>query len=155
MNDVNYVILIGRLVRDAELKYTNSGLAVSSFAIAVNRSKKQGESWIDEVSFFDIALFGKRAESLNQYLLKGGQIAVEGMLVQDRWENDGQKRSKVRVFCNNVQLLGSRGSNQGGNAGGSQSQSAQPQKDTGGYQGSGSQDGGYSESPSFDDDIPF
>lgn len=125
MEDVNYVILIGRLTRNAELKYTTSGLAVSSFSIAVNRRKKQGDSWIDEVSFFDIGLFGKRAESLNQYLQKGGQVAVEGKLVQERWEKDGQKHSKVRVLCSNVQLLGSRGSNQGSSTGNGQKPNGQ------------------------------
>jgi single-strand DNA-binding protein len=108
VEDVNYIIIIGRLTRDAELKYTNSGLAVSSFSVAVNRRKKSGDNWEDEVSFFDSSLFGKRAESLNQYLAKGQQVAIEGSLVQDRWEQEGQKRSKIKIFANNIQLLGGR-----------------------------------------------
>jgi single-strand DNA-binding protein len=76
--DLNRVTLVGRLTRDAELKYTNSGLAVAKLSIAVNRRKRSGDNWTDEVSYFDITLWGKVAESLNQYLQKGKQIAVDG-----------------------------------------------------------------------------
>jgi single-strand DNA-binding protein len=106
MADVNHVILIGRLTRDAELKYTSGGMAVCKFAIAVNKRRKHGEQWVDEANFFDIVLWGKQGESLNQYLVKGKQVAVEGELHQNRWEQDGQSRSKVEVNANNVQLLG-------------------------------------------------
>lgn len=112
MTDLNQVILIGRLTRDAELKYTSGGFAIGSFSVAVNRRRKNGEQWVDEVSFFEINLFGKSAETLNQYLVKGKQVAVQGELRQDRWEQDGQQRSKVIIVANNVQLLG-------GNSGGS------------------------------------
>jgi len=106
MADVNHVTLIGRLTRDAELKYTSGGMAVCKFAIAVNRRRKQGEQWIEEASFFDIVLFGRAGESINQYLVKGKQVAVEGELHQNRWEQDGQSRSKVEINASNVQLLG-------------------------------------------------
>jgi len=106
MADVNHVILIGRCTRDAELKYTSGGMAVCKFAIAVNRRRKQGEQWVDEASFFDIVLFGRAGESINQYLVKGKQVAVEGELHQNRWEQDGQSRSKVEINASNVQLLG-------------------------------------------------
>lgn len=170
MEDVNYVIIIGRLTRDAELKYTNSGLAVSSFSLAVNRRKRSGDNWEDEVSFFDLALFGKRAESLNQYLTKGQQVAVEGSLTQDRWEQDGQKRSKVKIIANNIQLLGGRGQGgMGGNASGSGFQQGGMQGQSQGGYGSAPQ-GGYNAPPQsggekfqpdnnysadFEDDIPF
>jgi single-strand DNA-binding protein len=106
MADVNHVILIGRLTRDAALTYTAGGYAVCSFSIAVNRKRKNGDQFVDEASFFDINLYGKSAESLKQYLVKGKQIAVEGELRQDRWEQDGQQRSKVVIAANNIQLLG-------------------------------------------------
>lgn len=106
--DLNRVILVGRLTRDAELQYTNSGFAIGKMSIAVNRRKKQGDQWMDEGNFFDVTLFGKRAESLAQYLLKGNQIAVEGQLNQDRWEQDGMKRSRVNIDATNIQLLGSK-----------------------------------------------
>ena len=107
MNDVNQVVIVGRLTRDAELKYTSNGYAIGSFSIAVNRKRKNGEQWVDEANFFDISLFGKSAESLNQYLVKGKQVVIQGELRQDRWEQDGQSRSKVVIVASNVQLLGS------------------------------------------------
>jgi len=106
--DLNRVILVGRLTRDSELQYTNSGYAIVKMGLATNRRRKQGDQWVDEANFFDITLFGKRGESLNQYLSKGTQIAVEGQLRQDRWEQDGMKRSKVLIEATNIQLLGSR-----------------------------------------------
>lgn len=106
MADVNHVILIGRLTRDAEIKYTSGGMAVCKFAIAVNKKKKQGDQWVDEANFFDVVLWGKQGEALNKYLLKGKQVAVDGELHQNRWEQDGQARSKVEINADNVQLLG-------------------------------------------------
>jgi single-strand DNA-binding protein len=106
MADVNHVILIGRLTRDAALTYTSGGMAVCKFSLAVNKKKKQGDQWVDECNFFDIVAWGKIGESLNQYLVKGKQVAVEGELHQNRWEQDGQSRSKIDINTNNIQLLG-------------------------------------------------
>lgn len=106
MNDVNEVILIGRLTKDMELKYLQSGSAVGKLSVAVNRSVKRGDQWVDEASFFEATLFGKQAEALKQYLTKGKQVALSGFLKQDRWEKDGQKFSKVQIVCSSVQLLG-------------------------------------------------
>jgi len=105
-NDINQVLLIGRLTRAAELKYTGSGTAVCQFSIAVNRRRKSGEQWTEEAHFFDISLWGKRGEALHQYLAKGKQIAILGELRQNRWEHNGQSYSKVEIHANNVQLLG-------------------------------------------------
>ena len=106
MADVNHVVLVGRLTRDAELKYTQGGAAVCKFSIAINRRRKNGEEWVEEVNYFDIVLWGRQGEALNQYLVKGKQVAVEGELRQNRWEQDGQPRSKVEIIANNIQLLG-------------------------------------------------
>lgn len=106
MGDINKVFLVGRLVRDAEMKYTSGGMAISKFAIAVNRSVKKGDKWEDEASFLDCAMFGKRAESVNQYLVKGQQVAIEGQLIQQRWEKDGQNHSKIEINVDNLQLVG-------------------------------------------------
>lgn len=114
MRDINIVVLVGRLTRDAELKYTNSGQSICRFSVAVNRNRKQGEQWVDEASFFDVDYWGKGGEAVNQYLTKGKQVAIEGELRQDRWEQDGQSRSKVIVNATNVQLLGSPGTGSGG-----------------------------------------
>lgn len=110
MADVNHVILIGRLTRDAELKYTSGGTAVCKFAIAVGKRVKKGDSYENETSFFDVVAWGKTGEALNQYLVKGKQIAVEGELHQNRWDQDGQARSKIEIIANNIQLLGSKDS---------------------------------------------
>ena len=115
--DVNTVVLVGRLTRDSELKYTASGSALCNFSIAVNRRVRKGEQWQDEASFFDLTLWDKQAEGLNKYLVKGTQVAVQGELRQDRWEKDGQKFNKVQIFVNNLQLLGSgRGEGRTGDA---------------------------------------
>lgn len=126
MTDLNHVTLIGRLTRDVgaderSFAYLPSGQARANLSVAVNRSRKNGDQWVDEVSYFDVTLWGKQAESLKPYLTKGKQIAVEGYLRQDRWEKDGQKNSKVSITATNVQLLG--GKSESGSA---------PQQ-TGGY----------------------
>ncbi len=161
MADLNHVMLIGRLTRDAELKYTPNGFAISNFSIAVNRRRKNGDQWVDEVSYFEINLFGKSAESLKQYLLKGKQVGIDGELRQDRWEQDGQSRSKIVINANNVQLLGGNtGSTQGNSfsrndqAGSSYQQQQQPTS----YQSQNTYDPGpaYSANDSdFPEDIPF
>lgn len=104
--DINRIILVGRLTRDCELTYTQSGVALAKISIAVNRRKKNGDQWVEEASFFDITMWGKRGEALSNYLVKGQQIAVDGQLKQDRWEQDGQKRSRVVIEASNIQLLG-------------------------------------------------
>lgn len=107
MPDLSIAVLVGRLTRDAELKYTTGGTALCKFSAATSTRKKQGSEWVDEASFWDIELWGKQGESLAQYLTKGKQVAVEGTMRQDRWEKDGQKHMKVVVNANTVQLLGS------------------------------------------------
>ncbi len=158
--DLNHVVLIGRLTRDAELKYTASGMAVCKFSIAVNRNRKQGDSWVEEASFFDITLWGRSGEAIVQYLVKGKQVAINGELRQDRWEQDGQNRSKVEVIANNVQLLGG-GAGQGQ---GSSGASWSPNTRRGAPASSGSQAGNRPASTNessdfvddgFVDDVPF
>ena len=143
-NDINQVTLVGRLTRDSELKYTNSGTAVCKFSLAVNRKKKQGEQWVDEVSYFDITLWGKQGEAISQYLNKGKQVAIEGQLRQNRWEQDGQNRSKVEIVASNVQLLSSDSQRPAGSKNPTQNAN---QQSGGGNQGSGPEN--------FEDDIPF
>lgn len=108
--DINHVVEIGHLTRDAEVTYTPGGMAVGKLSIAVNRRVKKGQEWVDEANYFDVSLFGKQAEGLKPYLTKGKQIAVDGFLKQDRWEDQqtGQKRSAVKIVANDVQLLGGR-----------------------------------------------
>jgi single-strand DNA-binding protein len=116
--DINHVVLVGRLTRDAELKYTSGGQAVCKFSLAINRRKKNGDQWEDEPNFFDVVCWGRQGEALNQYMLKGKQVGVEGQLRQDRWEQDGQNRSRVQIIASNIQLLGGSGGSSGGGSGG-------------------------------------
>ncbi|TYT77796.1 single-stranded DNA-binding protein [Treponema phagedenis] len=106
MTDLNKVMLVGRLVRDIELRYTASGTAVGNISLAVNQSRKVGNEWQNEVSFFDCRLWCKTAESLQQYLTKGKQIAIEGSLKQERWEKDGKTQSRIIIDVQFVQLSG-------------------------------------------------
>src|SRR5690554_4608705 len=107
MTDVNVVVLVGRLTRNIELKYLTSGTAVGNFSIACSEDVKQGDKWEEKAHFFDCVLWGKRAESLKQYMTKGKQVAVGGRLRQETWQNkEGQNRSKVVVNVEKVQLLG-------------------------------------------------
>jgi single-strand DNA-binding protein len=148
MVDLNHVILIGRLTREAELKYTSTGQAVCKFSIAVNRRKKSGDQWEDEANFFDIVLWGRQGESLHPYLVKGKMVGIDGELRQDRWQQDGQNRSKVEIIANNLQLLGG-GPSSGGERQNFQSQpGGESQSEAQSYNSSSKDDG-------FADDIPF
>lgn len=118
MADINTATLIGRLTRDEELKYTPSGAAVGNISIAINRKVKKGQEWVDESNFFDVVFFGKQAENLKQYLTKGKQIGVTGFLKQERWtDQNGQNRSAVKIYANDIQLLGGKDGNGNNNAG--------------------------------------
>jgi single-strand DNA-binding protein len=112
----NKVILIGNLTRDVELRYTPSGTAVAKFGLATNRTysdtvtkeKKQ------EVMFIDITMFGRSAETANQWLKKGKKVLIEGRLVLDQWTgNDGQKRSKHSVVAEKMQFMDNKNENSG------------------------------------------
>jgi single-strand DNA-binding protein len=107
MVSVNRVILAGRLTRDPETRFTPAGTAVTGFSLAVNRRYKVNNEVQEEVSFFDIVVFGKQGENCAEYLSKGRPVLVEGRLKQRSWESDGVKRSKVEVVADNVQFLGS------------------------------------------------
>lgn len=176
MTDINNVFLIGRLTKDVgsderAFAYLPSGQARANVSIATNRSRKQGDQWVDEVNYFDVTIWGKTAENLKPYLTKGKQIAVSGHLKQDRWEKDGQKFSKVVVVADNVQLLGGKSDNGGSQGTGgytpkfqnNQNQSAQgyaqqapqnaaPQDGDAPYNG---QNFGGATDDGFPQDIPF
>jgi single-strand DNA-binding protein len=102
----NRVILAGNLVRDPETRFLPSGLAVTSFGLAVNHRYKSNNEVKEEVSFFDVVVFGKMGENCAEYLSKGRPVLVEGRLRQRRWEADGVKRSKIEIVADNVQFLG-------------------------------------------------
>ncbi len=168
MGDLCVAVIVGRLTRDAELKYTSSGQAVSHFSVATGSRVKKGDQWVDESSFWDVDLWGKRAESLNQYLTKGKLVGIQGDMRQDKWEQDGQQRMKVKITASDVQLIGSAGGS--GTQGTPERSAARPNPDTtqnGGptkYQSpqkptvparSFPNQGGAPANDDFTDDIPF
>lgn len=125
MASYNRVVLVGNLTRDPELRYIPSGTAVSEIGLAVNDRVKKGDQWVDETTFVDVTLWARTAEVANQYLNKGSSVLIEGRLKLDQWEKDGQKRSKLRVVADKMQMLGGRGGEGGGGSprGGSHSSS--------------------------------
>jgi single-strand DNA-binding protein len=155
---LNKVLLMGNLTRDPEVKYTPKGTAVGDLAIAINDSYKAQDGTIKEVvTYVDIEVWGRTAENCKQYLTKGRPIFVEGQLKLDQWEQDGQKRSKMRVRADRVQFLGGGGPGggeggrrSGGNYGGGEQRS--PSSPSESSRPSHSED---APPPPSDDDIPF
>ncbi|MFU9937072.1 single-stranded DNA-binding protein [Fannyhessea vaginae] len=104
--NINTVVIAGRTTKDPEIKVTPSGTAVLSLSLAVNDTKKnaQGE-WEETADFFDCKVFGKRAESLAQYITKGSKLTINGRLHQNRWQaQDGTNRSSVSIIVQDIEL---------------------------------------------------
>jgi len=111
MGSVNKVILVGNLGRDAEVRYTPGGAAVARFSIATTEvwNDKSGQRQ-ERTEWHNIDLWGKQAESLSEYLVKGKQVYVEGRLQTDEYtDKEGQKRKSTKVRCERVVLLGGGG----------------------------------------------
>ncbi len=108
MASFNKVILLGNLTRDVELKYLPSGTAVAELGIAVNDRIKKGDQYVDEPCFVDATCFSRTAEIANEYLSKGSPLLIEGRLRWSAWEKDGQKRTKLSVTVDKLQLLGAK-----------------------------------------------
>ena len=117
---VNKVILLGNLTRDPEVRYTPKGTAVTELGMAVNRvyTAENGEKR-EETTFVDVTLWGRTAEIAGEYLKKGRPVFIEGRLQLDTWDDkqSGQKRSKLKVVGEGLQLIGSRPSGGGGGTG--------------------------------------
>ena len=120
MASFNKVMIIGNLTRDPELKYTPKGTAIADIGLAVNRNytTDSGEKR-EEVTFIDVTLWGRVAEIVGEYCKKGRPLFVEGRLQLDTWDDKatGQKRSKLKVVGENIQLLGGREGGPGGGGG--------------------------------------
>lgn len=106
MASYNRVVLLGNVIRDIELKTLPSGTSVCDLGLAVNERVKRNDQWVDEATFVDITLFGRTAEVAAEYLSKGKPCLIEGRLKLESWEKDGQKRSKLKVIGEKLQLLG-------------------------------------------------
>jgi single-strand DNA-binding protein len=152
MASFNRVILVGNLTRDVELKYLQSGMAVTEIGLAVNNRRKAASGeWVEEPVFVDITLWGRTAEVASEYLGKGSSVLIEGRLKLDTWESEGQKRSKLRVVGERLQMLGARS--------GSNSSSSSSSRASGFHDGEYGEPAGVeasSASPvSEPDDVPF
>jgi single-strand DNA-binding protein len=146
--NINTVVITGNLTRDPELRSTPGGTAVCKLRVAVNSSRKDGQTgeWIDKPNYFDVTVWGAQGENCANYLSKGRPVAVSGRLDWREWEaQDGSKRQAIEIIANSVQFLGSRDG--GGNGNGFQAKSDVP-ADTSDFEeaGVGSDKG---------DDIPF
>ena len=112
MASYNRVVLLGNLTRDVEVRYLQSGMAVTDIGLAVNdRRKNQAGEWVEQPTFVDVTLWGRTAEVAGEYLTKGSPILIEGRLKLDTWESDGQKRSKLKVVGERMQMLGGQSRN--------------------------------------------
>ena len=130
MASFNKVILVGNLTRDPEVRYTPGGTAVTEVGLAVNRqwTDRSTNERKEETTFVDVTLWGRTAEIAGEYLSKGRACLIEGRLQLDQWEDreTGQKRSKLKVVGETLQLLGSRGDGGGFNQGGQRSAAPAP-----------------------------
>ncbi len=159
MASFNRVILMGNLTRDPEVKYISSGTAVTELGLAVNRVwfDKQSNEKKEETTFVDVTLWGRQAEVAGEYLAKGRPVLIEGRLQLDTWEDreSGQKRSKLRVVGEHMQLLSSGGAGGGGGGGGSRPARSQGGSGGGGRGYQSDDDGGSYGSQVPEDDVPF
>lgn len=166
MASFNKVILLGNLTRDPEVRYTTGGSAVCDLTLAINHSytDKRSNERKEEVSFIDVTLWGRTAEIAGEYLAKGRPVLVEGRLHQDKWDDKetGQKRSKLKVVADSMQLLGGRG--EGGPAGAAPNRpggAARPAAAAGNDSFANADSGKspdqtfYDDMPSGGDDVPF
>jgi single-strand DNA-binding protein len=104
MKDFNVTMIEGRTTKLPELKYTINGTPKLAFSLAVNYSIRDGDGWKDQASFFDCEYFGKGAESVSRYIGKGTKLLIQGEFRQDRWEQDGQPRSKIKLLVNDLRI---------------------------------------------------
>ena len=149
MASFNRVILIGNLTRNPETRFTQGGMPIVNFGLAVNRRFQDGEgNWKEEPTFVDVTIFGKRGEAFARFHTKGKAALVEGHLRMDTWDdkNTGQKRSKLYVVAENWEFVGS---GPGRDGGGGQSYEG------GGESGESSAPSSAAPSPAAVDETPF
>ena len=155
MASVNKVILVGNCTRDPEVRYTPKGTAVADIGMAMNRYfSSDGGERREETTFVDVTLWGRQAEVAGEYLKKGRPVYIEGRLQLDSWDdkNTGQKRTKLKVVGEQMQLLGSR---EGGGGSSPQQREENTQSNQSAPESSGGNDGAQFETDSEEDDIPF
>ena len=119
MGNLNKVMIIGNVGRDAELRYTANGTALSNFSVAVNSNRRsQSGEWEEETEWFNVTIWADLAERISQYITKGIPIYVEGRLRTRNWDDDqGVRHYRTEVIGNNVQFLARRRDQDGGGDG--------------------------------------
>jgi len=106
MTNLNVLVIEGCITKAAELKKTANGKSFCVFTLVVNRDHKSGENWEEHASFFNISLWGTKAEKTSQYLKKGMRVAIEGYLEQSRWaDTDGTNKSRIDIRVVNLRFL--------------------------------------------------
>lgn len=163
MASFNKVILLGNLTRDPEVRYTTGGSAVCDITLAINSqwTDKRSNERKEEVSFIDVTLWGRTAEIAGEYLAKGRPVLIEGRLQQDKWDDKetGQKRSKLKVVADAMQLLGGKpdagGPGGGGNAPAKSHTNRPAGAATRGNDNYGDGDPGPTPDQTFYDDMPL
>jgi single-strand DNA-binding protein len=157
MASFNKVIIMGNLTRDPQVRYTPNQTAVTDLGLAVNRTwyDKGSQQKREEVTFVDVTLWGRQAEVAGEYLSKGRSVLIEGRLHLDSWDDKetGQKRSKLKVVCENMTMVGGR-NEQGGGGYSNQSKSPAGQS-RGGESNQTESAGAFEDSPPPDDEVPF
>jgi single-strand DNA-binding protein len=160
-NDLNKTIMIARLVRDPELKYTPNGTAVARVSVANGYTYKQGNEKKETVSYFNLVFWGKSSEIICEYGKKGMQLAIEGRLSQNRWEDsEGKKRSDVEITVTWFQFMGGKKENGEGQNNSSPEKQDNSQSPAQGADKVKDDFGGdytpnLEENPFSDEDIPF
>lgn len=162
----NKVIIVGNLTRDPQIRYTPKGTAVAEIGLAVSRTwfDQGSNTKKEETTFVDVTLWGRQAEIAGEYLSKGRPVLIEGRLHLDSWDDkeSGQKRSKLKVVCEQMQLLGSREGGSGGGGGGQRNGGSAPARKSsddefggpsGGY--GGQEDSGPPVNDFPQDEVPF
>ncbi len=169
MASFNKVILLGNLTRDPQVRYISSGTAVAELGLAINRTwyDKQTQQRQEDVTFVDVTLWGRQAEVAGEYLSKGRSVLIEGRLQLDSWQDkeSGQNRSKLKVVCENMTMVGSRGEGSSRGAGPSGGGAPRGGGDPGGgyetageAQGKASTENAFQDAPPTqapDDEVPF
>ena len=104
---INVVAISGNLTRDPEVRSTASGMPIMHFCVAVNERTKNNQTgnYENRPNYIDCVLFGSRAQSLSRYLVKGSKVSIHGRLRWTQWEKDGQKRSKIEVIVDDIDLM--------------------------------------------------
>ncbi len=169
MASFNRVILMGNLTRDPQVRYIPSGTAVAELGLAINRTwfDKSANQKKEDVTFVDVTVWGRQAEIAGEYLAKGRSVLIEGRLQLDTWQDKetGQNRSKLKVVCENMTMVGGRNDGNSGGGGGGGGYQQRPQSNSSGPSGQdefspdvGSPADSFYDAPSGDlpdEDVPF